>query len=409
MFELRVRGLVAIACVLAVSQPCAAQDKGQVKDQAKAMAAQLRQAGEPKDRCSLGTRLVDGAIVTSVAGDTPLQLGDRLLTINQTDVKGKTAEHVVGVLRGIAPGSTIQISLQRNSAQTNVTVVCENSRPVIETILAGLDAAGRGKFDECVAAFNQRSDLGAFGAAMKLQCKSLTRNPNEHDLASLGYEATREAIAEAHWAPNLRPAVVSGLRQAQGTITRQLGDSSFQKLVDATEQWPGGEKMFKQSEPDQAQFRRVAEQAVVSRLIDPDSARIEWPYGFMNGTWKPVFQKKIEGYWTCGRVNAKNRMGGYTGNTSFVVVLDPSGVVQYVELGTGKDFDFLSAQCANSVNLLPPAPAEFSSVPTGQAANTGGSIADEIKKLMELKESGALTEAEFQVAKQRLLNKPDSP
>lgn len=352
---------------------------------------------------------MDGAIVTSVSGEAPLHLGDRLLTVNQLDVTGRTAEHVVSILRGIGPGSTVEINLERNSAQKNVTLVCENSRPVIETILAGLDAAGRGKFDECVAAFGQRNDLGAFGAAMKLQCKSLTKNPNEHDLAGLGYEATREAIAEAHWAPNLRPAVVNGLRQAQGTITRQLGDSSSQKLVDATQQWPGGENMFKQSEPDMAQFRRVAEQAVVSRLIDPESARIEWPYGFMSGTWKPVFQKKIEGYWTCGRVNAKNRMGGYTGSTSFVVVLTPSSVVQYVELGTGGDFDLLSAQCANSVNLLPPAPAEFSSNRSNQGVTTGGSIAGEIKKLVELKESGALTETEFQAAKQRLLDKPASP
>lgn len=408
MFELKVRGLVAIACVMAVSQTCAAQDKGQVKDQAKSMASVLRQAGEPMDRCSLGAKLVDGPIITSVSDGTPLQLGDRLLTVNKIDVAGKTGDNVVRILRGIGPGSTVEITLERNSAQQTIAVVCENSRPYIETILAGLDAASRGKFDECVAAFSQRNDLGAFGAAMRLQCKSLTKNPNEHDLASLGYEATKQAIAEANWAPNLRPAVINGLRQAEGQISRQLGNASFQTLVEATQRWPGGENMFKQSEPDMSQFRRAAEKAVVSRLIDPESARIEFPYGFMNGTWKPVFQKKIEGYWTCGRVNAKNRMGGYTGSTSFVVVLNPSGGVQYVELGTGKDFDILSAQCANSAHVLPPAPAEFSSDSSNQGVNTGGSIADEIKKLVELKESGALTEAEFQAAKQRMLA-PASP
>ena len=244
---------------------------------------------------------------------------------------------------------------------------------------------------------------------MKLQCATLIRNPNEHDLANLGYEAMREAISEAHWAPNLRPEVINGLRQAQGVISRQLGDSRFQALVDATEQWPGGEDMFRRSEPNMAQFRRVAEQAVRSRLIDPESARIEWPYNFLNGSWKPAFQKAIEGYWTCGLVNAKNRMGGYTGSTSFVVVVNHSAVVQYVELGTGRDFDLLSSQCANSVKLLPPAPAEFSSDRSGQGQNTGGSIADELKKLVELKESGALTEAEFQAAKQRLLATPANP
>ena len=401
--------LLAIACAMAMSQMCLAQDKGQVKDQAKSMAAVLRQAGEPRDRCSLGAKLVDGPIVTTVTSSTPLQLGDRLLTLNKIDVAGKSAESVVGILRTIGAGATVEVAVQRNSSQQTITVACENSRPYIETILAGLDAASRGKFDECVSAFSQRSDLGAYGAAMKLQCKSFTKNPSEQDLASLGFEATKKAIAEAHWAPNARSAVINGLRQVQGPISRQLGEASFQELVEATKRWPAGENMFKQSEPDMSQFRRVAEQAVVSRLIDPESARIEFPYGFMSGAWKPLFQKKIEGYWTCGRVNAKNRMGGYTGSTSFVVVLSPNAAVQYVELGTGKDFDILTGQCANSVKFLPPAPAEFSASSSGPGASSAGSLADEIKKLVELKESGALTDAEFQAAKQRVLDRTSGP
>ena len=100
-------------------------------------------------------------------------------------------------------------------------------------------------------------------------------------------------------------------------------------------------------------------------------------------------------------------MGGYTGRTSFVAVVSPTGVVQYVELGTGGDFDLLSSQCANSVKLLPPAPPEFSASP--RSSTSGGSIADELRKLAELKESGALTEAEFQAAKQRLLTAPSKP
>lgn len=175
---------------------------------------------------------------------------------------------------------------------------------------------------------------------MKFQCARLTKNPSEHELAGLNYEAVREAISEARWAPSLRLQVINGLRQSQGLISRELGDYRFQELVDETKQWPGGEDMFKQSEPDMAKFRRVAEEAVRSQLIDPDSARIEWPYGFLSGSWKPAFQKRIEGYWTCGLVNAKNRMGGYTGRTSFVAVISHEGVVKYVELGTGRDFDF---------------------------------------------------------------------
>ena len=406
MTDVNARSLVALACLMAISATCAAQDKGQVKEQSKTMAAKLRQAREPMDRCYLGATLVDGAIVTSVSGNTPLHPGDRLVTLNENDVSGKSADQVLSVLRGISPATTIEVGLERDSAQLKITLVCDNSRPVIETILAGLDAAGRGKFDECSAAFSRRNDLGAFGAAMKVQCASLIKNQNSQDLANFGYDAVRAAISEAHWAPNLRPAVVNGLRQAQGTISRELGEAKFQELVSATELWPGSEGMFKSSEPDMGQFRRVAEQALLMRLIDPDSARIEWPYGFLNGYWKPLFQKKVEGYWTCGLVNAKNRMGGYTGSKSFVVVIGAGGNVQYVEMGTGEDFDILAAQCANSAKVLPPAPAEFSPDRPENGKNGGISIADELKKLVELKESGALTDAEFQAAKQRLLSNP---
>lgn len=409
MFELSARIFVASLGFIAISVTCVAQDKGQVKEQSKTMAAQLRQAGEPMDRCLLGARVVDGGIVAAVDGATALQPGDRLLRLNQIDVSGKTADQVVSVLRGISPGASIGIDIERDSAQKNVTIVCENSRPLIETILAGLDAAGRGKFDECVTAFSRRNDLGAFGAGMKLQCAGLAKNPNAQSVASLGYEAANEAIAEAHWAPSLRPAVISGLRQTQGMISRELGDARYQELVSATQKWPGGESMFKNSEPDMVKFRRIAEQALIGRLFDPESARIEWPYGFLNGYWKPLFQKKIEGYWTCGMINAKNRMGGYVGAKSFVVVVSPDAVVRYVEIGTGDDFDLLAAQCANSSKVLPPAPTDFGSDRSEQVQNVGVSIADEVKKLVELKESGALTDAEFQSAKQKLLSKPDNP
>ncbi len=406
---MNVNGLVVMAGALAVSVTCAAQDKGQLRNQAKTMAEQLRRAGEPIDRCSLGARLVDGGIVTSVSDGTPLRPGDRLLKINQVDVSGKSADQTVSVLRGIKPGSSIEVEIERSLSRSTIKMVCENSRPFIETILAGLDAAARGKFEECVAAFSRRSDLAAFGVGMKLQCAAVAKNPNELNLANLAHEAARQAISEAYWAPSIRPAVIIGLRQSEGLISRQLGDARFQELVSATEKWPGGEDMFSRSEPDMVKFREVAEQAVRSRLIDPDSARIEWPFGFLSGSWKPAFQKKIDGYWTCGLVNAKNRMGGYTGRTSFVAVVSPAGLIQYVELGTGKDFDLLSSQCANSVKLLPPAPPEFSAGYSSATPSAGGSMADELKKLAELRQSGALTESEFQAAKQRLLGAPANP
>ena len=401
--------LVLLFSLMTVSATCAAQNKNQVRDQAKTLAEKFRQAGEPKDRCSLEATVVDGGIITSGSADVPLQPGDRLQALNQTNVSGQSADFVINLLRGISPDATVAVTLERNAESLNVSVPCTNARPRSEAILAGLDAASRGKFDECVSAFNRRSDLGAFGAGMKLTCASVTKNPNQSYLAGLGFDAANAAIAEAHWAPNARPGVIEGLRQMQGAITRQLGEAKFQELVAATEKWSGSGAMFRESEPDMETFRRAAEQTLRSRLIDPDSARIEWPYGFLRGSWKPAFQKPIEGYWTCGLVNAKNRMGGYTGSHSFVAVVSPTGIPQYVETGTGNDFDILASQCANSVKLLPPAPPGFSSASSRGRQQAAHSIADELKKLADLRQSGALTEAEFQAAKQRLLSAPSNP
>lgn len=387
--------LVLFVSLMAISATCAAQNKDQVRDQAKTLAAKFRQAGEPKDRCSLEATVADGAIITSVSADVPLQPGDRLQALNQTNVSGQSADFVINLLRGLSPDATVDITLERNAERLNVSVPCTNARQRSEDILTGLDAASRGEFDECVSAFNRRRDLGAFGAGMKLTCASVTKNPNQSYLAGLGFDAANAAIAEAHWAPNARPGVIEGLRQMQGMITRQLGEARFQELVAATEKWPGSDAMFRESEPDMESFRRAAEQALRSRLFDPDSARIEWPYGFLSGSWKPAFQKPIEGYWTCGLINAKNRMGGYTGSRSFVAVVSPTSIVQYVETGTGDNFDIISSQCANSVKLLPPAPPGFGSDTGGGRQQAAPSMADELKKLADLRQSGALTEAEF--------------
>jgi hypothetical protein len=210
-------------------------------------------------------------------------------------------------------------------------------------------------------------------------------------------------IADAGYSPSLRPEVIQKLRNVEGPITQGQGVARYRALVQATERWPGGETAFATSGPDWALFRRNAETTLRGRLIDPDSARIQWPRGFVMGTWKPFMSKGIEGYWTCGLINARNRMGGYTGSTAFVVVMDSSGYVKYSEIGEAKDYDFLTAACGKSAKLLPPAPPELLAAEASTTGNNGVSIADELKKLVDLHNSGALTDAEFQAAKQRLL------
>ena len=67
---------------------------------------------------------------------------------------------------------------------------------------------------------------------------------------------------------------------------------------------------------------RDREAAIVSRLIDPESARVTWLTGFYKGEFKQFLSPRIGGYIACGSVNARNRLGGYTGATVFVVVID---------------------------------------------------------------------------------------
>ncbi|WP_216821969.1 SHOCT domain-containing protein [Stenotrophomonas sp. SAU14A_NAIMI4_5] len=395
---------VLLASALAVSGTCAAQSGKEVKALAKEAAQTLRAGGEPMDRCDLGARLDDAAVVVGTYNTEVLRLGDRLLSVNGKEITGQATSTAVAILKTLSPGSTIPLAIERNGAKSEVPLVCGNSRPRIENLLAGLDAAARGKPQECAAILGERDDQGAFGSEMRFRCLAATKGTQERQLAGARYVALQDAIAEAHWSRPMRERVLGSLRRGQAQITQAMGADRYRTLVRATEQWPGGETLYKDSEPDFAMYRQVTERAVRARLIDPDSARIDMPYGFLEGAWRPMFQKEVEGYWTCGTVNARNRMGGYAGTSAFVVVLGESGVVKYLELGNGGDYDILATQCAKGAQLLPPAPVETAAArATPASSGAASSLADELKKLSDLKASGVLSEAEFEAAKQRIL------
>ena len=103
---------------------------------------------------------------------------------------------------------------------------------------------------------------------------------------------------------------------------------------------------------------RLGETSLRASLIDPDSAHIEWPYNFVSGSLKALLGKRRAGFFTCGRVNAKNRMGGYTGQSWFLIV-ENSGVVTMLDMGQSDGVDTATASCAAFVKngQLPPAPA----------------------------------------------------
>jgi hypothetical protein len=379
-----------------------AQNKDQFRDQAKAVEAQMRAAGEPQDRCTLEAALADGGVVARTFGDSNLKPGDKLLVVNHVKVAGMRADDVIAVLRGIEPAALVPLTLDRQGELTDIDVQCSNARPTTEALLNGLTLAGRGKFDECVAVFAPLGNLDTRGAGLMAQCAALSRNAKKYNAPSLLVKAISMAIEDARFVTSNRVELVKQLRAMEGTIKQAAGASKYQELVAQTKAWPAGEGLYDSTAPDWALFRRNAEAALRARLIDPESARIDWTHGFLLGSWRPFLSKRIDGYWTCGLVNARNRMGGYTGSTSFVVVLDSNGVVQYSEIGESKDFDLLSTTCGNSAKLLPPPPAQLSDA-ANAPATASSSLADELKKLVDLKNSGALSEAEFQAAKARLL------
>lgn len=396
--------LLGLALVAGLPTVCAAQDKNEVRNAAKQQAAALRALGEPMDRCSLGANIAEGGIVSRTFAVTTLKPGDKLLLLNGTSLTGKSPDNVIAMLRQLPATATVALKVERDGAPTDLSVACANSRANYEPFLAALDLAARGKFEECVSAVAPVASADTSASVLKLTCTSVQRNASPADVGALAAQTADMAIEDARYVPTARPMVVQQLRNMEGIITQGVGAVRYQQLVDATRKWPGGETAYSASAPDWALFRRNSEAALRAHLIDPDSAHIEWPHGFTRGTWKPFLSKPIEGYWSCGLINARNRMGGYVGAAAFVVVLDPEGTVKYSEMGQGaRDFDILAGSCAKSVRLLPPAPPELRAETAAAPGAGGNSLADELKKLVELKNAGALTEQEFQAAKAKLL------
>lgn len=115
--------------------------------------------------------------------------------------------------------------------------------------------------------------------------------------------------------------------------------------------------------PDWRSFREQGQRAIISRLIDPDSAKIQWLGGYHQGGYQPFLERKVFGYVGCGLVNARNHMGGYTGDRAFVVVIDHDLLLR-------ADIDdrpgsFVARQCTAALQsgLLPPVPSEAAATP----------------------------------------------
>jgi hypothetical protein len=100
--------------------------------------------------------------------------------------------------------------------------------------------------------------------------------------------------------------------------------------------------------PDWETYKQIGTAALKASLLDPESARIEWPYIAMSGTLKAFLGKKRSGFFTCGLVNAKNRMGGYTGSAFFLIMIKNNQVVS-LDVGQAGQIDTASASCPDYI------------------------------------------------------------
>ena len=89
----------------------------------------------------------------------------------------------------------------------------------------------------------------------------------------------------------------------------------------------------------------VGEAFIKARLVDPDSAKFEWPYNFRAVEMKGLFSKRRAGYVTCGYVNSRNRMGGYSGRSVFYIMENDGAVTDFTMDESSEITKLAEAQC----------------------------------------------------------------
>ncbi len=95
-------------------------------------------------------------------------------------------------------------------------------------------------------------------------------------------------------------------------------------------------------------YKEVIQQHFYKILFDPYSAQYSDWRGPSSGYWaKPFGGETVFGYRACVEVNAKNRMGGYTGSQQYFFMMR-NGSIVYVDGGyTGG----MAQQIANNCNF----------------------------------------------------------
>jgi hypothetical protein len=168
--------------------------------------------------------------------------------------------------------------------------------------------------------------------------------------------------------------------------------------------------------PDYHALRMAAEAELRTKLIDPDSARFQWPLGFAYGSWRPTILPHMTGYLGCGQVNVKNRFGGDAGVRWFSAIVRDDGKVALAHIDQTVGLAQAKPYCARAGLPRPQAgmldvaatPAQSVEMPA-PSADQPFSVPAELARLATLRDHGVLTQAEFEVLKQALLKQQTSP
>lgn len=389
---------ISASLLLAPTAAIAGPDED-LRDAAQAEAAKLRAEGWPKERCYAGVSFFNNTVAE---GNGTILAGDELLYIGDTNVEKATTVEIQEALGSIPPNGLITVQVRRDGQVQNLNQQCGNLADYQRPYLEALDYAGRKKWYECIDALASRPD-DAFYLNLRARCARVSRKADEYPIQQWIDKGYRRSIAMGAYATENWYGVAAALLKGRFDVS----PSVYENLVEEVKGWDDG-KTWTSVQPDYNAMRRAAERGVKSRLIDPQSAVIEMPYDFIYGSWSPAFTgTRFEGFMTCGTVNAKNRMGGYTGSTYFISVIDEAGFEKYTDMdsSTSEYLRPVDNACAQLVKKLKYVGDQFEPSVEAASSNTGKlSMAQELEKLAELHASGALSDEEYAAAKARVLS-----
>lgn len=387
------------ACLLLASNPAFAGPDEDARDAALAEAAKLRADGWPKERCYAGVRFFNNTVAE---GNGIILARDTLVSINSINVEHLNTQQIAELLGSIAPQAVVAVQVRRDGQVLKLDQPCGNTADFQRPYLMALDFAGKKKWPECIDALASRPDDLQY-LNLRARCARVSRKPEAYPVQQWLDRKMQGTVALGGYAPNARRELAHALLKSRIELSPPMYDTLVREVRD----WDGG-RTWNSVQPDMDVLRRAAEHGVKRRLIDPQSAIIEMPFDFIYGSWTPAFSgTRFEGFMTCGSVNAKNRMGGYTGSSSFVAVVDENGTEKYTDMdsGTSEYFRPVDAGCAQLIKKL----KLVSNAPQGGATGIVSSaaqpsMAEELEKLAKLYASGALNDAEYAAAKAKVLS-----